>query len=306
MTMAVPVFRTPPRIAIVTVLFNSAEVLPDFLASLDRQRREGWLLIAVDNASSDAGVAMVEEWDGPVEIVRNANNVGFAPATNQGIELARERGYDAVLLLNNDTEFDGDFLAGLAEQATQVPGPILAPLVLYHAQPARAWFAGGGFTWGRGAFMAHASETIPAGDAPWWPADFAPGCALFIPMAVFDRIGLLDERFFVYWEDADFCMRCRNADIAIAVLRTPTILHKVSVLTEGENSPFSIRMYQQNQIRFLRKHLGQAATLAQVPLLVTKALTRFVRRREPWSATRLRLRTIAAALAESDMPDQRS
>lgn len=300
MTLPPPASSAPPRIAIVTVLYNSAEVLPDFLASLDRQVARDWLLIAVDNASSDMCVAMVENWAGPTDIIRNTANVGFAVATNQGVERARTLGYDAVLLLNNDTAFDGDFMGGLAEAATQVPAPILAPVVLYHATPDRAWFAGGGFTWARGAYMAHASEKIPPGDAPWWPADFAPGCALLVPMAVFDRIGLLDERFFVYWEDADFCMRCRKAGVEIAVLRAPTILHKVSVLTEGVNSPFSIRMYQQNQIRFLYKHLGRAATLAQTPLLVVKALQRFVRRCEPWSATRLRLRTIAAALAERE------
>lgn len=290
--------KPKPQIAIVTVLYNSAEVLNDFLFSLDRQTGRDWVLVVVDNASTDDGVAMIEAWSGPSVIIRNTANLGFAAATNQGIQWARERDFAAALLLNNDTAFEADFMGSLAAQAKTVPAPILAPLVLYHAQPDRAWFAGGGFTWGRGAFQAHSTEQIPAGDAPFWPATFAPGCALLVAMTVFDKIGVLDEDFFVYWEDADFCMRCKAAGIEIAVLRNPVILHKVSVLTEGENSPFSIRMYQANQIRFLRKHLGLSAALAQAPLLIAKAVTRFVRRREPWSATKLRLSTIVATLTE--------
>lgn len=285
------------RIAIVTVLYNSMPVLPDFLASLARQTGD-WLLIAVDNASTDAGAAVVEAWAGPRMVIRNASNVGFAAATNQGIAHARDAGFDAVLLLNNDTSFDGNLMSGLTQAAAQAPGTMLAPVVFYHDAPERIWYAGGGFTWRRGALQAHASETLPAGDAPSWPADFAPGCAFLVPMAVFDAVGLLDERFFVYWEDADFCWRCRQAGVPLRVLRTPTLLHKVSTLTEGETSPFSIRMYQRGQVRFLRKHLGRAATLAQAPLLFAKALNRWLARREPWRATRLRLGAVAEALRD--------
>lgn len=104
--------HTPPRIAIVTVLYNSVPVLPDFLASLSAQTDENWQLIAIDNASSDASVAMVHAWgDTTAMVVANDTNVGFAAATNQGILLAQDAGFDAVLLLNNDTVFGPDFMA---------------------------------------------------------------------------------------------------------------------------------------------------------------------------------------------------
>lgn len=286
-----------PRIAIVTVLYNSASVLPDFLASLSAQDAAGWQLIVIDNASHDDGVAMTQAWqDGAATVVVNTDNIGFGAATNQGIRLAREAGYDAVLILNNDTAFGPDFLAGLIDAARRQPDDILAPVVMYDADPERAWYAGGNFTWMRGAYQVHAEERIPSGNHPCWPAEFAPGCALLVPMSAFQKIGLFDERFFVYWEDADFCLRGKQAGVTITVLRSPTIRHKVSVLTEGENSDFSVRMYQGNQILFLRKHLGMTATAAQLPLLVSKALLRFASRREPWSTTRLRLKSIAAAM----------
>lgn len=287
---------THPRIAIVTVLYNSAVVLPDFLASLSANGGD-WQLIAVDNASTDDSAMIVRAWrDGAATTVANTDNVGFAAATNQGIRLAQETGFDAVLVLNNDTVFTSDFLPGIARMARQRPGEILAPVVLYDADPGRAWYAGGRFTWARGAYQVHADERIPSGDAQHWAAGFAPGCALLVPMAVFDRVGLFDERFFVYWEDADFCLRCKQAGVAITVLRAPTIRHKVSILTKGENSPFSVRMYQRNQILFLRKHLGLPATAVQLPLMIAKALFRFASGRERWTTTRLRLATIASAI----------
>lgn len=289
-----------PRIAIVTVLYNSADVLPAFLNSLEQQSTKDWLLIAVDNNSSDDSVRMVDAWrGGPVEIIHNDTNAGFAVATNQGILLARAKGFDAVLMLNNDTEFSANFVAELADQMIDAAAPVLAPVVLYHGQPDRAWFAGGRFTWTRGPYQAHHIERIPPGDAAQWPTEFASGCALLVAMSVFDRIGLLDEQYFVYWEDADFCMRCRHAGIPMIVLRHPQVLHHVSVLTGGESSPFSIRMYHRNQIRFLRKHQGMILTWAQAPVMIAKAAFRLATGREPWSATRLRLATIAATLVES-------
>jgi GT2 family glycosyltransferase len=292
---------TRPRIAIVTVLYNSIPVLPEFLTSLSAQTSTDWQLIAIDNASNDRGVAMTRAWQkGAATVIANTANVGFAVATNQGIRLAQQSGFDAVLLLNNDTVFEADFLQGLGDALIRHPGDILAPVVLYHDTPERAWYAGGGFTWSRGAFQAHASEHLPAADIEHWPATFAPGCALLVPTPLFDKIGLLDERFFVYWEDADFCLRCKQAGERITVLRTPVIRHKVSTLTEGETSPFSVRMYQQNQIRFLRKHLGTTATVAQLPLIIAKAMFRYATRREPWAVTRLRLDTIAATLRKRE------
>jgi GT2 family glycosyltransferase len=114
-------------------------------------------------------------------------------------------------------------------------------------------------------------------------------------MQVFDRVGVFDERFFVYWEDADFCLRCRAHGVTVTILAAPTIAHKVSALTGG-SSPFSTQMYHRNQILLLHKHFGAARTWLEAPAIVAKILARRVLRRDEAETTRLRLRTVWTSL----------
>lgn len=287
----------PWRVALVTVTYNSAPVLDDFLASLDRQSSTDWTLVAVDNASTDATLEMLSKWQGPLHLIANDANLGFAAATNQGIVWARDQGFDAVMLLNNDTLFEADFIAGTLEFQAKSGAQLIAPAVTYADHPDRFWFADGGYTHARGGFQAWMGENLR--DGPYWTADFAPGCALLVGMSVFDRIGMLDERFFVYWEDVDFCIRCRDAGIAVTIIRAPTLAHKVSALTGG-TSPFSTRMYHHNQMLLLRKHFGTVGTWLQVPAIIGKIAFRRVSGRDDNKTTALRLRTVAGALLNSN------
>lgn len=288
--------RPARRVALVTVTYNSAPVLEDFLASLDRQTSRDWTLVAVDNNSTDATHDMLAAWRerGSLHLIANPGNPGFAAASNQGIAWARENGFDAVLLINNDTVFGADFIAATMAFQTQSGAPLVAPVVTYADNPKRYWFADGGFTYFRGGFQAWMGEEPREGDS--WTADFAPACALLVDMQVFDRIGMFDERFFVYWEDADFCLRCRAAGMAVTILAAPTIAHKVSALTGG-TSPFSTRMYHNNQILLLKKHFGTLGAWLQSPAIIAKILARRVTGRDDNRTTGLRLRTVGSALA---------
>lgn len=283
------------RLALVTVTYNSGPVLADFLASLDRQTSRAWDLIVVDNASTDGSVVAVEAWEGPLyALVRNPENVGFGIATNQGMRIAMEAGYGAVVVINNDVVFDADFLARLAASPARDGKAVLAPAVRYAVEPERFWYAGGDFTWLRGAFQARMFETPPnTGDA--WPATFAPGCCLLIERATLERVGLFDEQFFVYWEDVDWAYRCMRAGQPITVLREPTLDHKVSVLTGGGASPFGARMFHEGQIRFLRKHFPKWLRATQYPLMAGKVALRLATRRDSAAEARFRMRAIADA-----------
>lgn len=280
------------RLALVTVTYNSEPVLADFLESLDQQIDRAWDLIVVDNASSDASVAMVEAWGGPVHaLIRNSENVGFGVATNQGMRIALAAGYGAVVIINNDVVFDQDFLGRLAHSPMRDGTAVLAPAVRYATRPDRFWYAGGDFTWWRGAFQARMFETPPPGGDSW-PATFAPGCCLLVERATLERIGLFDEQFFVYWEDVDWAYRCLVAKQPITVLREPTLDHKVSILTGGGTSPFGARMFHEGQIRFLRKHFPKWLRATQYPLMWGKVLLRFAARRDDKAQAAFRVRAI--------------
>jgi GT2 family glycosyltransferase len=290
--------RTEPRggTALITVTYNSAAVLPAFLASLSAQAGDGWALIAIDNASSDDSAARIESWRGPLHaLVRNDENIGFARASNQGIRIAMEAGFDSVLLINNDTEFGPDFLQLLLESPHRQAAPILVPVV-QDAASGGYWYAGGRFRM-RGGLEVVMDKAPPDDASEAWPAGFAPACCKLIDVDVFRRIGLFDEQFFVYWEDADFCLRCRDAGIPILVVRNPMLAHHASSLTGGALSPFFIDQYHRNQIKLIRKRYGRASLALQMMLVAAKIAVRRLLGRDRSSVSRARLRAVRAELS---------
>src|SRR6266436_6146337 len=97
---------TKTRIGVVTVTYNSADVLPDFLRCLSAQTHTDFLLFVIDNASHDGTVELLQAYnDSRLVIVANPDNRGVAEGNNQGIRRALEAGCFSVLLVNNDTEF---------------------------------------------------------------------------------------------------------------------------------------------------------------------------------------------------------
>src|SRR5690349_10557979 len=102
------------KVGAVTVTYNSGRVIDGFLRSLLAQAHQEFVLYAVDNASSDDTLQQIANYrDRRIETIANRGNLGFAAATNQGITQALNDGCDAILLINNDTEFDDDLLQEL-------------------------------------------------------------------------------------------------------------------------------------------------------------------------------------------------
>lgn len=251
------------RIGVVTVTYNSAEVLPEFLRSLSEQSHRDFVLYAVDNASRDASLEVLSAWNDPrLRVIANAENRGVAGGNNQGICAALAEGCSSVLLLNNDTSFGPSLLHKLTEGLTQYAVDMICPKMLYYDEPNRIWAAGGTFLPWLGYSSTHFGEgKIDRGqfDRPR-SITYVPTCCVLIRSDVFQKIGLMDERYFVYSDDTDFMYRAMKAGIRLFYLPDVTLLHKVGVLTGGEESPFSVRYGTRNRIYFQIKHLGVFAT----------------------------------------------
>ncbi|TZG24173.1 glycosyltransferase family 2 protein [Sphingomonas montanisoli] len=241
---------------IVTVLFNSGDVLDRFVASLVGQQGVQWRLIAVDNASSDGCADRLEALGDPrIVVLRNATNTGFARATNRGLRHALSLGSEFMMLLNNDTAFEPEFLKDLLDARDHHQADVIAPRILYLRDPDHAWYAGGHFNndW---IFKSIHEEADSPDEPDHRIVDFASGCCLGITRAVTDTIDLLDERFFVYWEDTDFCMRLKMEAIPIHYVRGITLLHDSSALTGGPNSQTFIRLFYRGYMQLLMKYFG--------------------------------------------------
>jgi hypothetical protein len=264
------------KIGVVTVTFNSAGVIDDFMTSLLGQSCAQFVLYVIDNASSDATVARLSRYDDPrIVVVRNRENVGIAEGNNIGIRAALKDGCESILLINNDTAFDKALISSLQRGLSDHNCDLIAPKILYFDQPEKIWAAGGYFSkaWGSSRHFGIGQEDKGQFDRLRAVA-FGPACCLLIKSDVFKKIGLMDPAYFVYFDDTDFCYRAHRSGIRLVYLPSARLLHKVSSLTGGRESDFSLRYYSRNEIYFLLKSLPWWKLCFYLPMVQVRVLAR--------------------------------
>ncbi len=289
-------------VGVVTVTYNSAAVLPDFLRCLSAQTHGNFLLFAVDNASADDSVQILRGYDDSrLHIIANPDNRGVAAGNNQGILASLDANCDAVLLLNNDTEFGQDLIAQLLAGLDQYHADMTCPKMMYFDEPNRIWAAGGGFQPWRGGRSFHYGEgELDHGqfNQPRF-VSYVPTCCTLIKKGVFEHIGLMDERYFVYWDDTDFMFRAKRQGKILAYLPETQLLHKVGSLTGGgdNDTPFAIRFGTRNSLLFILKHFGPLLSIPWLALCQTVWIVKLLTRRKSFSWFRMKQRAFAESFS---------
>lgn len=263
------------KIGVVTVTYNSAGVIDDFLNSLLAQSYSNFEAWIVDNASSDATLQRVKSCaDSRIVVIANSNNAGIASGNNQGIRAALQTGCDLVLLINNDTEFGADLLETLCGGLRDQAWDMIVPKIMYFEDPSKIWCAGGRFDKIRGYLTLHFGQR--ESDRGQYDlsrlVEYAPTCCMLIRKEVFERIGVMDENYFIYSDDADFCLRAKRTGVKLGYLPSAKLLHKVSSLTGGGQSKFAIRHLTRSHIYFIRKNLGFWRSLLYLPAYQVRLL----------------------------------
>lgn len=193
------------------------------LAALDGTRDGSWHALVIDNGSTDDprdAIARQFPW---VECIRLESNLGFAAGQNHGLRLAMARGHEAVLMLNNDCEIDGAAIGVLLQRLRgDTAIAAVSPLLYCSDTRARPQMVAAWLDWSR-----HCSvrpSTPDAARPPEWPV-MAPGTALMLSCAALERIGLLDERYFAYYEDNDLSARIAAAGLRAEYCRQARAWH---------------------------------------------------------------------------------
>jgi len=248
----------------IVVNWNRSEDTLDCLRSL-RRDLPSISLIVVDNASTDGSVESVGREFPEAEIIQMGENVGYVRAMNTGIRRALAAGAEYLLLINNDAVVRRGALPTMLSYLESNPSVgIVGPKILYHGTNI-IWYGGGRYsaTWG---YSTHPGMDSPdSGDCTDTPTDFVTGCIMLVRAEVFDRIGLLDESFWMYVEDLDLCLRARDAGLEVVYLPSAVGEHKVSasVGVVGTNimSPLRSRCYARNMMLLvLRRGTWRAYT----------------------------------------------
>ena len=244
-------------------------------------------IIVVDNSQSESGrAALFEQLGSDVQLLLNLSNVGFAAANNQALRVARAR---YLLLLNPDTvPLAGaiDRMVGLLELDKKI-GMLGCQLVnadgtrqtsAYNLYPS-TFSAGIDATGVLSLWRKVAGRVSRGGLDSYYSVAWVKGACLLTRQEVIARIGLLDEQFFLYSEDADWCKRAHDAGWKIASLKRWSVLHR-GQRGAGQVPEASIRMYYESYLKFVVKHsgvgvLGLRVTLAAF-LLRLSAFARMV------------------------------
>lgn len=259
--------------AVVLVNYRQPALTEAAVASL-RSSRE-WPRLAVyvvDNASDDGSFERLRASCADCTVMATGTNLGFSGGNNVAIRRALEEGAEWILLLNNDAEAEPDFLAPLLSAAAA--GRVVAtPKIVHASDPGRVWYGGGHVDRARGGFY-HETDAGTADRAR--DVSFASGCCLLLPAAFFRECGFLEEAYFLYYEDAELCLRAAEKGYRIRYVPESVVRHHVSVSTGGGESRLSVYYGTRNRLDVLRRHgfpfrakafvvLGRLAKIAAAP-----------------------------------------
>ena len=237
----------PRSVWTIVLNWNGAADTAECLTSLRGVRvPEGvtWTRLVVDNGSTDGSLDMLPARFPEVRFHGTGANLRWAGGNNAGIALALAEGADGVLLLNNDTVLEPEALARLLEAVDAHPeGGMFGPTILSW-DGTRVWSAGGDFWrslgWGSHRGLGRRWDEAAARTAAKARVErcgYLTGAALYATRACLDAIGPLDEGYYLYGEDADWCLRARAAGFACLYVPGAVMRHRVSG-TSGAASPF--------------------------------------------------------------------
>lgn len=243
------------KVFIILVNWNGKKDTAECLKSLKRIAYPNHEIIVVDNGSTDNSQEYLKTHFPQVVLIENKENLGFAGGCNLGIKFALEQGTDYVLLLNNDTIAKEDFLLKLIQGVKDENADIATGKIYYYDTPHTIWGAGGWINLKRGMGCFYGINQEDRGQFDELrEISFISGCMMLIKKDVFEKIGYLDEKYFMYCEDVDFCLRALKKKLKLVYIPYSIILHKKTVATKIDQSPSRLYYFTRNSIFIVRKY----------------------------------------------------
>ena len=238
------------------VNYNGFNDTVECVESLKKISYSNYEIIVVDNHSTEAPTAwQLEYLQLHTRYIANNINLGFSGGNNVGIQMAKELGAQYVLLINNDTTVKEDFLDVLVEASIKNPNcGIVGGKIKFHKHPDLIWFGGGEFD----------KKTGEGKHQRWNCVDnenideikkvtFLTGCLMLIPMSVISTVGMLEEKYFLYSEDTEYCCRVMASQYQLLYCDNAVIFHKVSAST-GEKSDISQYYMIRNKLYIVKEY----------------------------------------------------
>lgn len=263
------------KIGIVIVNYNGEKYQNDALETIYGSSFSDLEVVIVDSGSTDQSIQMAKEKYPQVHYLLQKENVGVAKGNNIGIRYAIDvLGAEYILLLNNDIELAEDTIQLLWENAS--PETITVPKIYYYEPHDMLWFAGGAMVWNKGESEHWGNFETDCGKYDEQKEiTYSPTCCMLIHKSVFERVGLIDETVFMYFDDTDFCARVNSAGIKILYVPKSIMWHKVSSAGGGSDSKIQVYYMTRNKLYYMHKHKDELVFPARL-FTYTKFIIKFL------------------------------
>jgi hypothetical protein len=244
-----------PCVSIVIVTWNRSDCVLNMLDSLRTISYRNVHVIIVDNASTDDSLTVIRQHPLQVILLENRENLGGSGGFNAGIKYAlKELDQDYIWLLDNDAEVTADTLESMVRvMERDLSIGIVGSCVLSPEDHDLIVEAGGRIDINKGVWIPHRRYERyeqSSGKGLVEDVDYVPACSALIRTEVFQRIGLLDERFFLHWDDIDFCVRMRRSGMRVVTALDAKVYHGA----EKGYSPVTLYYDFRNALLFFSKH----------------------------------------------------
>jgi GT2 family glycosyltransferase len=244
------------KVSIILLNYKGTKDTLSCVESLEKIEYDNFEIIIVENDSPDDSYEVLSEAIGNKHtLIKSPSNGGFAKGNNIGINYALEKGTDFVLLLNNDTLVEKDFLREMINcyHRNEAVG-MVGCKILYESRRDLIWYGGGELNLKRFYGLHHGEGQKDCEEFNIEKeVTFNTGCVMLIPKEVIEKVGTLPEEYFLYYEDVDYSLSVQEAGYKIFYCPKAVVYHKVSASTGGEESPFAVEWNTRNRIIFMNK-----------------------------------------------------
>ncbi|HEX7367607.1 MAG TPA: glycosyltransferase family 2 protein [Pelobium sp.] len=248
-------------VSIVTVNFNQPEATIALLQSLKQQDFKSFEVILVDNASNENHEAKFHQTFPNLILIRTKHNLGFAGGNNLGIKVAKG---DYIFLLNNDTEVEKDCISQMVKEFEGNKNiGLLSPLILYHDDKSVIQYAGYtplNYLTARNKQIGQYEKNVGQFDGITRETGFCHGAAVMCRKQDLAKAGLMDESYFLYYEELDWCEKFKRIGKRIYFTGKTHVFHKESI-SVGKESPIKTYFITRNRMLFIRKNTSLLNTL---------------------------------------------
>jgi GT2 family glycosyltransferase len=271
-----------PKVFIVILNFNSYEDTAECIKSIKNIDYSNYEIIVIDNNSVDESVEKIKHNFKDVRLIVSESNKGYASGNNLGIKHALENGAEYICILNNDVIVERNFLNILVNelQSDQSLG-IVGPCICDYSLRNRIQSFGArinlltGLAQGLYKGVEYDSLMLKKKEV-----DYLGGACFVARRSVFEKIGMIPENYFLFFEETEFCLKAKRSGFKLECIKSSKVYHKGSS-TISKFAGLSYYFLNRNRVVFMRRNANTLQMSVFIIYVTIEALARIIIRREP-------------------------